>query len=209
MFFVGYQLFVSFLIIGPFVVLGFTVGLIRRWTACGSPYVQHTATRCNTLQHTLQHTATHCNALQHTATHCSTLQHTATYCNTLRHTATHCNTLQHTATHCNTLQHTATHCTMTRTSHDSWGRKLYAETPMWNTLYLTATHCNTLQHTATHHMRQNALRGSLEGAFYRRDRFDRLENFFFLYDSLGGKLYLEAPLAKFATDETCHMHVTH
>jgi len=78
------------------------------------------------------HTATHCNTLQHTAIHCCslrqerkvwiiTLQHTATHCNTLQHTATHCCslrqerkvwiiTLQHTATHCNTLQHTATHC---------------------------------------------------------------------------------------------------
>ena len=44
-------------------------------------------------------------SLQHTATHCNTLQHTAI---TLQHTATHCNTLQHTATHCNTLQLTAT-----------------------------------------------------------------------------------------------------
>jgi len=38
---------------------------------------------------TLQHTATHCNTLQHTATtakHCKTLQHTAT---TLKHIATH------------------------------------------------------------------------------------------------------------------------
>ena len=87
--------------------------------------------------HTLPHTATNCNTLQHTitwqngnrwrgqtplwteqsvlrfdnsATHCNTLQHTATHCNTLQHTATHCNTLQHTATHCNTLQHTATNC---------------------------------------------------------------------------------------------------
>jgi len=41
----------------------------------------HTATHCNTLQHT-QHTATHCNTLQHTTTHCNTLQHTATHCNT-------------------------------------------------------------------------------------------------------------------------------
>jgi len=38
---------------------------------------------------------------KHTATHCNTLQHTATHC---KHTATHCNTLQYTATHCNTLQ---------------------------------------------------------------------------------------------------------
>jgi len=54
----------------------------------------HTAIRCNILQ-------TNCNTLQthfkHTATHCNTLQHTAT----LKHTATHCTTLQHNATHCN------------------------------------------------------------------------------------------------------------
>ena len=43
------------------------------------------------------------NTLQHSATHCNTLEHTAT------HAATHCNTLKHTAcveTDCNTLQHT-------------------------------------------------------------------------------------------------------
>ena len=97
--------------------------------------LQHTASHCNTLQHTatlcctlcillydLQHTATHCNTLQHTATHCYThmqvrktlaLQHTGTHSNTLQHTATHCSTLQHTATHCSTLQHRLykkTHC---------------------------------------------------------------------------------------------------
>jgi len=44
---------------------------------------------------TLPHTATHCNTLQHTATH------TATHCNTLRHTsAIRMQTLHHTATHC-------------------------------------------------------------------------------------------------------------
>jgi len=105
---------------------------------------QHTATHCNTLQHTtecntLQHTATHCNTLQPTATHCNMLFkqhiqgahcgvpyiHSATHCNTLPHTATHCNTLLN-ARHYNTLQHTATHC---------------------DTLQHTATHCNTLQHT--------------------------------------------------------------
>jgi len=42
--------------------------------------------------------------LQHTATHCNTLQHTAR-CNTLQHTATHHNTLQHTTPHCNTPHH--------------------------------------------------------------------------------------------------------
>jgi len=49
-----------------------------------------------------QHTATHCNTLQHTATHAYG-GHAQPHCNTLQHTATYCNTLQHTATHCNTL----------------------------------------------------------------------------------------------------------
>ena len=81
--------------------------LPRRW------YLQHTATRCNTLQHT----AAKCTIWACTmSTRCSTLHHTASHynncnkCITLQHTATHCNTLQHTATHCYTLQHTATHC---------------------------------------------------------------------------------------------------
>jgi len=86
--------------------------------------LQHTATQCNTLQHTFfpkicnrvgnlagakittrTHcdTLTHSNTLQHTPTHSNTLHHTPPYRNTLQHTATHCNTLQHTATHCNTL----------------------------------------------------------------------------------------------------------
>jgi len=55
-------------------------------------------------------------ALQHTATHCNTLQHTATqaFCRTVSPVVDcvphneHCSTLQHIATHCNTLQHTAT-----------------------------------------------------------------------------------------------------
>jgi len=90
----------------------------------------HTATHCNTLQHTAIHTQTpyrqetfrnECNTkmpfgrmrqcslhillrnrLRQTATDCSRLQQTATHCNTLQHTATHCNTLQHTAAHFNT-----------------------------------------------------------------------------------------------------------
>ena len=114
--------------------------------------MHHTATHCNTLQHTAtalagnstcappppsatQHNASHCN----NATHCNTLQHTAPHCNTLhqRQQATAPvlllfrqprNTLQHTATHCSTPQHTATHCT---------------------TLQHSATQCNTVQHTAT------------------------------------------------------------
>jgi len=98
----------------------------------------HTATHCNTLQHTATHGycatpqssldwfkadlsarpdlihrkiphSAHCNTLKHTGTRCNRLQQTATDCNRLQQTASHCNTLQHTATHCSTLQHTATH----------------------------------------------------------------------------------------------------
>jgi len=110
--------------------------------------LQHTATRCNTLQRTakhcytlaLQHTATHCTALHRTATHiqhyCNALQHyiqKSSRCNTLQHAATHCITLQHTrtATHCNTLHDTVSHCD--------------AHTTL---LQRTAT---LLQHTATLH----------------------------------------------------------
>jgi len=132
----------------------------------------------------LQRTAT----LQHTATHCNTLQHTHHY-NTSRRYLTlwvfwvdilkspvtikctvwigfkaDCNALQHTATHCNTLQHTAAHCSTSRrnsTSRGFWVHILKSpvtiEYAIWigykadcNTLQHTATHCNTLQHTATH-----------------------------------------------------------
>ena len=104
----------------------------------------YTAAHCNILQHT----ATRCNTLQYTATHCSILQHSAVYCNTLHFTATQgrfaiCRRVPHsseyTATHCNTLQHTAPHCNTTQ--HNAKQR---------NTLQHNATHCNTLKHTATH-----------------------------------------------------------
>ena len=123
---------------------------------CATHYVQHTATRCNTLQHA----ATHCNTLQPTATHCnkmyrSNFTHVAlaelgchnfsrnaiavcvgallffAKCLPLRLPAkpVGIHELYTCATRCNTLHHAATHC---------------------NTLYHTATHCNTRQHTATH-----------------------------------------------------------
>jgi len=61
---------------------------------------EHTATHCNTLQHT---TPAHFN-IPHTA-HGNTLHHAATRCNTLQYT---CTPRQPTATHCNLLQRTAT-----------------------------------------------------------------------------------------------------
>jgi len=135
----------------------------------------HSATQCNTVQHTATHwvrewvqlrlgpTLSHtpCNTLQHTATHCSisnTLQYTATHCNTLQHTATlkretlsslsRSNSLQHTATHCNTLQHTAIHCNTLQhtTAHSSTRQQT---TTHCSTILHTATQYNTLQHTAT------------------------------------------------------------
>ena len=128
--------------------------------------LQHTATHCNTLQHTggaardasCRSTCwnpTQCN----TATHCSTLQHTATHCNTLQHTygaardasyrstcwnSTQCNTLQHTAAHCSTLQHTATHC------NTFMAQLKMPRIAQRAGFQHNATHCNTLQHTATH-----------------------------------------------------------
>jgi len=117
-------------------------GLVRvMWLDGGIGHtLQHTATNCNTLQHTLidvtwwwpgnmTHTATHCNTLLHTATHCNTISLMwldSGIWHTLQHTATHYNTRLHTATHGNTLQHT-----------------LIDVTWWWNMTHI-ATHCNTL-----------------------------------------------------------------
>jgi len=49
--------------------------------------VQHTATRCNTLDHTAYETHTHLtDTLHRTATRCNTLQLAATHCITLHYT---------------------------------------------------------------------------------------------------------------------------
>jgi len=101
------------------------VGVASRHVSHNAVEIHHTATHCNTLQHThvlparsrrglcSRTNATYFNT--RTATHCNTLQHThmlparsrrglcwrttATYC-TLQHAD--CSTLQHTATRCNT-----------------------------------------------------------------------------------------------------------
>jgi len=109
---------------------------------------QHTATHCNTLQHTAtQHSATLCHILPHNYTLILPLpvaievrkQYGATRGNTRKHTETHCNALQHTdaftsggyrvsrTAPCNTRKHTETRCI---------------------TLQHTAAQCNTLHHTA-------------------------------------------------------------
>ena len=55
---------------------------------------QHTATRCNTLQHIVARETRLSLARVYTHIYCDTLQLTAS--NTLQRTATHCNALQHT-----------------------------------------------------------------------------------------------------------------
>jgi len=70
---------------------------MRNWS------LQHTVTRCITLQHTA-----HCNILQHNATLQQKIGHSIGHIllimrnGSIQHTATHCNTLQYTAIHCNT-----------------------------------------------------------------------------------------------------------
>jgi len=91
--------------------------------------MQHTETRCNTLQHTYS-SEQYTRYQDMRAARIKTLAHkdTATYFNTLQHTAIHCNTH---ATHCNTLQHT--------------------HSPEQYTCYqdMRAARLKTLQHTAT------------------------------------------------------------
>jgi len=101
--------------------------------------LQHTATRCNTLQHTHQGTleqqqVVDCNKLQHTTTHCNTLQHI--YQDALKQQQVGCcNTMQHIATFCNTLQRTETHI--------PGALKAAASCRLQHTLQRAATHCNT------------------------------------------------------------------
>jgi len=101
----------------------------------------HTATHCNTLQHTTKRTFFFLGAVfQHIMAFRASSTRTASRY-TLQHTATHCNTLQneyffswvrcfniswnsgplqsapHRGTHCNTLQHTATHCNTLQHTH--------------------------------------------------------------------------------------------
>jgi len=126
---------------------------------------QHTATRCNTLQHPAsahikphvcyrsythsQHAATRCNTLQHNATQCNTLlRHTYTLMYAAAHLRTrntHCNTVQHRATRCNTVQHGATRGN-TLPQHTYTPVYVAAHMHTCNTL---APRCNTLQHAAT------------------------------------------------------------
>ena len=125
----------------------------------------HTATHCNTLQHSATQT-THCNRWQRGAVldkgtrelrlavvrgqlgsvGRGWLHHgrytAVTHCNN-NNTAAHCNTLQYAAILCNTLQYAAIHCNTLE--HIA----IYNNTP-----HHTAIHCNTLrplQYTAPYY----------------------------------------------------------
>ena len=123
--------------------------------------LQHTATRCKTLQHPAIPCNTHYNTLKTSPIHThersggEQISDRNTFCSTLQHTATHCNTLQHIETHF-TLEYTALHCNIniifTRTGdQETSGSVTRPRTATHcNTLQHTATHCNALQHTATH-----------------------------------------------------------
>ena len=125
---------------------------------------------CIYLHISLQHTATHCNSLQHT---CNTHAHqtcekpqypkpmeisttrsqlAATRCNTLPHPSTHCNTLQHT---CNTPEHQKCEKPQYPLPIEIPTTRSQLAATHCNSLQHTATHCNTLQHTATHLQHSN------------------------------------------------------
>jgi len=132
------------------------------------------------------HTATHCNTLQHTATQKShdaqegsmtraafrvmtravpidILKHTATRCNTKKpcyistvwhepSVLTYWNTLQHAATCCNMLPLAATKISHGTDQRHDTSRLYWTTATHCNTLYQsTATHCNALQLSASWH----------------------------------------------------------
>jgi len=92
--------------------------------------------------------------VRHTATHCNTLQHTATQLHILR---LRCGTLQHTATHCNTLQHNYTSsgsgaahisslaavCCKDALQRTTTHYRTYVTSTHYN--FFTARHCKTLE----------------------------------------------------------------
>ena len=111
---------------------------------------EHTATHLNASRkckrdNTLQHTATHCNTLQHT--NCLSLLKKGrahgppTSLHTEKHTIqTHCNTSQHTAIHHSTLQQRVSHIHVFA----------YLKYVQSNILHPTAAHLNALQQRVSH-----------------------------------------------------------
>ena len=125
----------------------------------------HTATHCNTLQHT--HTIDHIDpCLQDSYLYCGSpsIHIPRQYCDTLQHTFKHCNTLPNTASHCNSLQLTAAHCSTLQHTHMIRSyRPMFATQPfvLWvavnpYALNNTATHCNTLPNAHCNTLQQIA-----------------------------------------------------
>jgi len=115
--------------------------------------LRHNATHASGMVYVAQYTATHCNAyLQHAATRCNTLQHAATRCKTFIRYMLRCHAsspsracMYLAATHCNTYFRYGVCCTDTRqVARGSACISLEHA----DTLLHTATRCNT--HTATH-----------------------------------------------------------
>jgi len=115
---------------------------------CGNGFrvtLQHTATRCNTLQRS--HTAPHCRALV------SSHGHRCLCCSVVQCVAVCCSVLQCVAVCCSVLQ-----CVAVIKKFDF--RHIYVYT-FWSQISFflsrTATYSNTLQHTATHCNAQTCL----------------------------------------------------
>jgi len=97
--------------------------------------------------HALQHTATPCNTLQHTATYYRKLyfsvsSHTCIWHRFVWVAIIHCNTLQHIATHCNTLQRTAESCYPSSPQSRAFGTGVCESLCGYHTLQYIATYSN-------------------------------------------------------------------
>ena len=96
----------------------------------------------------LQHTATHCNTLQHshgTKGKSGSRSYLATHFLQHRHIAIHCNALQLTATHCNSL-----YVRREFSSREGMLAKVALNHVLQHSDCNTLPHCNSLQHTAIH-----------------------------------------------------------
>jgi len=136
-----------------------------------TPYTDVMCTKQYVRNSDTLYTSRAANAIEHTATHCNTLQHTATPTampppdpphrplkqityDWIMSDMRHCTTLQHTATHCNTNGHAAPCPTTlaTEANHVWFSHEKLVISHMWishftyEALHHTVTHSNTLQH---------------------------------------------------------------